>query len=945
MLSIKILNRKDIGRAASYYSAGADDYYQKEGESISWQGKGADVLELKGEIDPKDLKNLLAGQVAYDTRVSRGATRNDAKERIGIDLTFSAPKSVSLQALVAGDVRVIQAHDRAVTATIAIVEESALARKRVEGKAQVERSANLIVAKFRHETSRECDPQLHTHAVVMNLTQRSDGAWRALKNDEIVKSVKKFGAVYRAELAVELQKIGFELRHEREGSFELAHISREQLEVFSQRSKQIDESLASMGLTREQANTDQIQQVVLKSRAKKKNVDREVLYKDWVERANDLGIDFLKREWSGKGKEFIDVQRRDFNDFTTEKKACFAVKYAIRHLAERQSVISEKDLIDIAMKHGVGSVKLKDIEFEIDSRVKDGSLIREEALYKPASEASDSSRFTKTGWVDFLSEKGFDRKSASKKVENAIKEGGLIAIDKRYTTQTAYKLEKSILTIERAGREKMTPIVDLETARNVLAGTSLNPGQREAAALMATTTNQVIGVQGYAGTGKSRMLDTAKALIEDHDYRVRALAPYGSQVKNLREMGIPANTLAAFLRGQNHDLNSRTVLVIDEAGVVPTRLMEQTLRLAEEKGARVVLLGDTAQTKAIEAGRPFDQLQAAGMTTARMEHIQRQRDPDLLAAVEHAAGGRATQSLDKIKAVLEVREDALRRSALVRDYMALGPSDRDNTLIVSGTNEARRDINARVREAVGTAGQGLLFDTLTRRDTTQAERLFAKNYRVGDVVQPEKDYTCGLQRGELYRVEDTGPGNRLTVSKDGHALAFSPMHVRRLSVYQPERSELAPGDMVRVTRNDKMLDLATGERYRVAAVAPGRVILEGGGRRVEMPTDKPLHLDHAYATTVHGAQGLTCDNVLIEAQTDSRTTAKDVYYVAISRAKYKANIYTNDLSKLPKSISRDNEKTAALDLQQFEKKKDQHDKQIGVGLDKKSKELDRERQI
>lgn len=943
MLSIKVLTRKDIGRAASYYSAGADDYYRKEGESISWQGKGAHALELEREVDPKDLKNLLAGQIGPNIRVSRGSTRNDAKERIGIDLTFSAPKSVSLQALVAGDVRVIEAHDRAVTAAIAAAEECALARKRVDGKAQVERSANLVVAKFRHETSRECDPQLHTHAVVMNLTQRSDGAWRALKNDEIVKSVKKFGAVYRAELAIELQKIGFELRHERDGSFELSHISREQLEAFSQRSKQINEGLADLGLSREEANTNQIQNVVLKSRAKKTNIDREILYKDWVDRASGLGIDFLHREWAGQGNEFINSQRRSINNLTLEQNANLAVKYAVKHLTERQSVVSEKDLIDIAMKHGVGRVTLKDIVSEVEKRVDDGFLIREEPLYKPASEASENSNMTKSDWIKLVTTKGLEKEAATKKVENAIREGGLIAVDKRYTTQTAYKIEKSILKIERSGRERMDAIMDVETARTVLAATNLNDGQREAAELMASTKNRVIGVQGFAGTGKSHMLDTAKTLIEDQGYRVRALAPYGSQVKNLREMGVPANTLAAFLRGQNKDLDDRTVLVIDEAGVVPSRLMEQTLRLAEEKGARVVLLGDTAQTKAIEAGRPFDQLQAAGMATARMDHIQRQRDPDLLAAVEHAAKGHAPQSLDKIKSVLEVREDDLRRSALVRDFMALGPSDRDQTLIVSGTNEARRDINARVREAVGTAGQGLVFDTLIRRDTTQAERLFSKNYRVGDVVQPERDYKSGLQRGELYKIVDTGPGNRLTVSaQDGQKIAFSPMHARRLSVYQPERSELAPGDMVRVTRNDKKLDLATGERFRVAAVAPGRVTLEGGGRRLEMPADTPLHLDHAYATTVHGAQGLTCDNVMIEAQTDSRTTAKDVYYVAISRAKYKANIYTNDLSKLPKSISRDNVKTAALDLKQFDKMKDQHAK--SVGLDKGNKELDRERQ-
>jgi ATP-dependent exoDNAse (exonuclease V) alpha subunit len=303
------------------------------------------------------------------------------------------------------------------------------------------------------------------------------------------------------------------------------------------------------------------------------------------------------------------------------------------------------------------------------------------------------------------------------------------------------------------------------------------------------------------------------------------------------------------------------------------------------------------------------------MRTARMEDIQRQRDPALRAAVELAARGSTDASLDRISAVREIGDAGDRRAELVRDFMALAPGERDATLIVSGTNEARRDINARVREAVGTAGQGREFDTLIRRDSTQAERRFSRNYRVGDVIQPEKTYRSGLHRGALYRVLDTGPGNRLTVAgPDRTPITFSPSTHTRLSVYQPERSELATGDRVRITRNDAGRDLANGDRFTVAAVAADRVTLEGEGRRVELPADRPLHLEHAYATTVHGAQGLTADRVLIEAQTTSRTTAKDVYYVAISRARQEARIYTDDLGRLPAAVARETRKDAALDL-------------------------------
>jgi ATP-dependent exoDNAse (exonuclease V) alpha subunit len=141
------------------------------------------------------------------------------------------------------------------------------------------------------------------------------------------------------------------------------------------------------------------------------------------------------------------------------------------------------------------------------------------------------------------------------------------------------------------------------------------------------------------------------------------------------------------------------------------------------------------------------------------------------------------------------------------------------------------------------------------------------------------------------------------------------MHCRKLSVYEPERAVLAVGDRVRITRNDAARDLANGDRFVVADVTRDAITLTDGKRTVELPADKPLHLDHAYATTVHASQGTTADRVLIDAATKSRTTAKDVYYVAISRAQHKARIYTDDAAKLPIAIQRECKKHAALDLE------------------------------
>lgn len=916
MLTHKVLTRQNIGDVAAYYGDGADDYYAKEGEASAWQGNGAAELGLSGEVDDKRFRQLLAGNIGDGQQIMRMSNREGTKDRIGIDLTFSAPKSVSLQALVAGDAEIIKAHDRAVARALAEAEARAQARQKIDGKTRIETTGNLVIGKFRHETSRERDPQLHTHAVILNMTKRSDGQWRALKNDEIVKATKYLGAVYRAELAHELQRMGYQVRHERDGMFELAHMSREQIAAFSQRSAQVEARLAEKGLTRETATTGEKQLATMQSRNKKVATERAELHKEWQERAKEIGIDFGRRDWIGHDKKGREVTPAEHANGEAAKRA---LRYAVNHLTERQSVMDERELVDTAMKHAVGAARLEDIQKEILRQTETGYLIREAPRYRPGGQTgpTDEPGKTRAEWIAELAAKGMKQGAARERVDNAIKTGGLVPIEPRYTTQTALEREKRILQIERDGRGAVAPVIAAEAARERLASTNLNQGQRDAAELIVSASNRVVGVQGFAGTGKSHMLDTAKQMIEAEGYHVRALAPYGSQVKALRELNVEANTLASFLRAKDKNIDSRTVLVIDEAGVVPTRLMEQTLKLAEKAGARVVLMGDTAQTKAIEAGRPFDQLQAAGMQTAHMREIQRQKNPELKVAVELAAAGKASSSLERIKDVTEIKDHHERRAAVAEAYIALKPDERDRTLIVSGTNEARREINQMVREGLGTAGKGIEFDTLVRVDTTQAERRHSKNYQVGHVIQPERDYAkTGLQRGELYRVVDTGPGNRLTVvgERDGQRIQFSPMTHTKISVYQPERAELAVGDMVRITRNDKDLDLANGDRMKVVAVEDRKVTVTDGKRNVELPTDKPLHVDHAYATTVHSSQGLTSDRVLIDAHAESRTTAKDVYYVAISRARFEARVFTNDRGKLPAAIARENIKSAAHDL-------------------------------
>ncbi|MFW9517113.1 MobF family relaxase, partial [Xanthomonas euvesicatoria] len=868
----------------------------------------------------------------------------DNKKRMGLDLTFSAPKSVSMQALVAGDKDVTAAHDRAVTRALEQVERLAEARKKVKGKSYRERTANMVIGKFRHEMSRAKDPQLHTHAVVLNMTQRADGAWRALSNEDIFRVQHEVDALYKAELARGLQALGYAIRLvDDQGNFELDHISRDQIEAFSARSRVIEEALANEGKTRATATTLEKQIISLATRPRKDESDRELVKQYWVEKSRELGIDYgLRSQLDGRTYEAGDSfgtrgrERGDAGDRIAATSlpasltpAQAVVQYAINHLTEREAVVRETALTATALRRAVGLAGPDEVRAEIKRLAGQGALIEAVPAYRMA-DRKDGPALSSAGWKSYLQElKGWSDKQAQQYVGNAIKQGSLVPAEKRYTTQKALAREKAILAIERTGRGAIEPIMTAAAVKTALEGTALSAGQRSAVETIVSTKNRFVGIQGDAGTGKTYTVNQAVALIKQasavsEGYRTVALAPYGNQVKALKNEGLEAHTLASFLRTKDKPIDGKTIIVLDESGVVGARQMEQVMRVVEKAGARMVLLGDTKQTEAIEAGKPFAQLQQDGMQTARISEIQRQKDHELKTAVEHAAEGRVTPSLAHIKHVEELKEPIERHRAIVNDYIQLTEPERRETLIVAGTNEARREINRMVRQSLDLTGKGREFETLTRVDMTQAQRRFAPSYQPGMVIQPEKDdQKAGLTRGETYRVKDALPGNALVLQRqDGTTTTINPRKATQLSVYRLERAELSVGDTVRINRNDPGRDLTNGDRMRVAGVIGGVVKLESveqrdgrPARALELPTNRPLHLEHAYASTVHSAQGLTNDRALIALDTNSRTTSMNLYYVAISRACHEARVYTNSVKELPAAIARRFDKTTALAIQ------------------------------
>ncbi|HCU24490.1 MAG TPA: hypothetical protein DF383_05685 [Deltaproteobacteria bacterium] len=454
---------------------------------------------------------------------------------------------------------------------------------------------------------------------------------------------------------------------------------------------------------------------------------------------------------------------------------------------------------------------------------------------------------------------------------------------------------------------------------------SISPRQKEAAKLILTTANQVASVQGLAGSGKTFMLKTTRELAQEKGFKMIGVAPSAAAARELAKTGMESKTIASFQTSQNHRLDSKTILVIDEAGMVSSRQMEFLLKAAERSRAKVLLVGDTQQLKAVEAGRPFAQLQASGMETAGMSEIQRQKNPQLKKAVELAAKGEIRESVSLLqKSVHEVVGAESRYAKIARDYVSLPERDREKTLIVAGTHEARKAINDKVREGLSLRGQGHEIQILEARDMTKAQLKEIRNYRPGDFVQMERSYrSLGLKNGELCAVHEIKPSYILLKKADGSLLRWRPQRKSRVSVYQARKRELAWGETLRLTKNDREQGLTNGDRAKVIGIDKDKMIhlQKDDGKRVKLDGNKPLHLDYGYCSTVHSAQGKTCERVLIEADTKSLTSARDNYYVAISRARNEARIYTDDRAKLPEAMGRENVKETALEVQRSKSEK------------------------
>ena len=883
------------GQAQTYhqkeFTAKEQNYWSQRGVIAGeWQGRMAGQFGLAEIVSAEDFAKLSQGQhpqtgeqlvrqrASYEYQDAEGKTIKTMEHRAGWDATFSAPKSVSLTALVGADERVREAHRESVRVALDQLEQYTQAR--IGGNHPPETTGKFVAAKFEHDTARPVDgyvaPQLHTHTVIFNVTERDDGHFRAIQPQSLFASQQFATAIYQSELTYKLRQLGYEITTGRSGAPEIKGYTQEYLDASSPRSQQIRDYLERTGRSGKEAA-----EIAAHSTRDRKEIHspREVMAAH-QKLAADFGhqADAVVRA----ARERSQHQEKPLNSLDRVRES---LTFSRDKNFEREAVVDERTLLRDGLRRGMGEITHAQVRSNLEARLASG--------------------------------------------EFQIVERSQSIPGRQFTTARTIEAEHEIIRRVREGQNHTEPVLPRAQAIAVAdQHLQLNQAQRTVVEDVLSSPDRIQGIQGFAGSGKTTTLTVIRSAAERQGYHVEGLAPTSRAARQLNDAGIESGTLQSFLaRAANPDLpEQRHFYLVDESSLASTNQMREFLSRLNPND-RVLLVGDIRQHQGVEAGRPFEQLQDAGMRTATLDDIVRQKDPALKSAVELLATGQVSVALDVLQEqgrVKEISNQEERVRAIAKSYI----ESPQNTLIVSPDNASRRELNVAVRQELKANG-GLAPEDhsvrvlVQRQDMTGAERSWASHYEINDVVRYTRgSKSIGIETAAYASVVAINPAaNQLTVEKANSEVAtYDPRRLTGVSVYQEIEREFSVGDRIQFTAPDKSLGVANRDMAAIEAIhADGRISVRlDNNRLIEFNPNEHRHLDHGYAVTSHSSQGLTAERVLVHADTNVHPDLLNsrFAYVSISRASHEATLFTDDMAKLAPQLGTDVSKTSALEINQ-----------------------------
>lgn len=787
-----------------------------------------------------------------DPRTGKPLTVRTRTERtVGYDFTFSVPKSVSLLYAMSGDKDILGAFRSAVDETMREIESEMKTRVRKSGQDVDRTTGNMVWAEFIHTTSRPVD---------------------GLPDPQLHAHVFAFNTTWDEK--EDRWKAGQfrELKRDApyfQAAFRVRLANRLQDLGFGVERKRDDFELAGLPadlLKRYSRRTTLIEKVAEEKGITDPDRKAELGAETREKKGKALSWDSLRKEWNERMTDaerelLAKVHRREQAVSRPKSGERMAVDHAIEHSYVREAVVPERKLLTEALKRGLGSVTVEATDRELRKR----PLIRSDIAGRAMA-----------------------------------------------TTKEMLALETSLIDFARNGRGRYRPLGD---PNRPCSREWFNEGQKAAVRHVLGSRDRVMIIRGAAGTGKTKLEEEIGEALAEAGKPVVAIA---QSVKASREVlrqeagFAEADTVAQFLKDQEMQASARDgVILIDEASQLGTREMHRVFEVAESVNARVVLVGDRRQHRSVTAGEPLKLLEEkAGLKVAEVTEIVRQ-DGDYKKAAKALSEGRtadAFEELDRLGWIMEVSDEE-RYQQLADAYLATAREKKKNgeaktALVVSPTHAEAARVTEAIRaglNAQGTLREERVLQAWVPAHLTDAQKADATEYTPGDLLQFHQN-AKGFKKG-----------SRLVVA-EGTALPTD--QANRFEVYRPVSLALAVGDRVRITAGGKTKNgwhrLNNGSLFTVQGFTKqGDLIVDHGwviGRDLG-------HLTHGYVMTSHASQGATVDKVFVAVASESLpATGQRTAYVAVTRGREQAVIFTDDREQLLKAMCRPDDPVSATEI-------------------------------